>query len=116
MDIFWAKKLLVTIGRVWRIIQKDIIGFINYISWHNSEMSDFNLYLVWIFLIITTITASFVAALQTLSYQFLGATPDYWCYIGPLVEAGWSQEEILDFAIPVEWVLIVVPAADFIMP
>ncbi|XP_050726666.1 organic cation transporter protein-like isoform X5 [Eriocheir sinensis] len=45
---------------------------------------------------------SFVAALQTLSYQFLGATPDHWCYIEPLVEAGWSQEQIVDFAIPVD--------------
>lgn len=51
---------------------------------------------------VRSFTASFVSALQTLSYQFLGATPDHWCFVEPLVQAGWSQEQIKDFAIPVE--------------
>ncbi|XP_042237357.1 organic cation transporter protein-like [Homarus americanus] len=44
--------------------------------------------------------ATYVPAHQTLSYQFLGATPDYWCHIAPLVEANWTQEQVLNFAIP----------------
>ncbi|XP_071525292.1 organic cation transporter protein-like [Panulirus ornatus] len=35
-----------------------------------------------------------------MSYQFLGATPDYWCHVAPLVEANWTQEQILSLAIP----------------
>ncbi|KAG7153824.1 Organic cation transporter protein-like 15, partial [Homarus americanus] len=32
--------------------------------------------------------------------QFLGATPDYWCHIAPLVEANWTDQQILSLAIP----------------
>ncbi|MPC22768.1 Solute carrier family 22 member 6 [Portunus trituberculatus] len=45
-------------------------------------------------------TASFTAALPALSYQFLGATPDHWCSVQPLLEANWTQQQILSFAIP----------------
>nr|XP_045613682.1 organic cation transporter protein-like [Procambarus clarkii] len=43
---------------------------------------------------------AFVSPLQTLSYQFLGATPDHWCHVAPLVEANWTQNQILELAIP----------------
>ncbi|KAK3857791.1 hypothetical protein Pcinc_035978 [Petrolisthes cinctipes] len=39
-------------------------------------------------------------ALLTLSYQFLGATPDYWCHVPGLREANWTTRQILTFAIP----------------
>ncbi|XP_042868981.1 organic cation transporter protein-like [Penaeus japonicus] len=43
---------------------------------------------------------TFINPLQTINYQFLGATPDYWCHVAPLVEANWTQEQILSLAIP----------------
>ncbi|XP_063859590.1 organic cation transporter protein-like [Scylla paramamosain] len=45
--------------------------------------------------------STFVSPMQTLSYQFLGATPDYWCRVDPLLDAGWTQEQIFSFAIPI---------------
>lgn len=44
--------------------------------------------------------SSFTAALPALSYQFLGATPDHWCSVEPLREANWTQQQVLNFAIP----------------
>ncbi|XP_050727693.1 organic cation transporter protein-like isoform X2 [Eriocheir sinensis] len=44
--------------------------------------------------------SSFISPLQMLSYQFLGATPDYWCSVEPLREANWTQDQVLSFAIP----------------
>ncbi|KAG7168088.1 putative Organic cation transporter protein-like 29, partial [Homarus americanus] len=44
--------------------------------------------------------STFVSPFQAISYQFLGATPNYWCHVVPLVDANWTNEEILDFAIP----------------
>ncbi|KAK4294714.1 hypothetical protein Pmani_032679 [Petrolisthes manimaculis] len=41
-----------------------------------------------------------VSALQTMSYQVLGATPDYWCQVDQLLEAKWTTQQILNFAIP----------------
>ncbi|KAB7503935.1 Solute carrier family 22 member 24, partial [Armadillidium nasatum] len=38
---------------------------------------------------------SFVTPLHILSYQFLGATPDYWCHIPELVQANWTHEQII---------------------
>ncbi|KAL7632406.1 UNVERIFIED_CONTAM: hypothetical protein RMT77_017260 [Armadillidium vulgare] len=38
---------------------------------------------------------SFVTPLHILSYQFLGATPNYWCHIPELVQANWTHEQIL---------------------
>lgn len=35
-----------------------------------------------------------------MSYQFVGATPDHWCSVGPLREANWTQHQVLNFAIP----------------
>ncbi|XP_063612639.1 organic cation transporter protein-like [Penaeus indicus] len=42
----------------------------------------------------------FINPLQTINYQFLGATPDYWCHVPPLVDANWTQDQILSLAIP----------------
>nr|XP_053634384.1 organic cation transporter protein-like [Cherax quadricarinatus] len=46
------------------------------------------------------ILVAFTSPLQTLSYQFLGATPDHWCQVTPLLEANWTHQQILDLAIP----------------
>ncbi|XP_042222762.1 steroid transmembrane transporter SLC22A24-like [Homarus americanus] len=43
---------------------------------------------------------TFTTLLNGLAYQFLGATPNYWCHMVPLVEANWTDEEIINFAIP----------------
>ncbi|XP_076034529.1 organic cation transporter protein-like [Oratosquilla oratoria] len=43
---------------------------------------------------------SIPSALYVLSYQFLGATPDYWCHIQELHDANWTSQQIIDFAIP----------------
>lgn len=45
-------------------------------------------------------TCTFISPMQILSYQFLGATPDYWCSVEPLREANWTQDQVLSFAIP----------------
>lgn len=36
----------------------------------------------------------------SLSYQFLGATPEHWCHVAPLVQANWTQDQIRSLAIP----------------
>ncbi|KAK3883426.1 hypothetical protein Pcinc_012260 [Petrolisthes cinctipes] len=38
--------------------------------------------------------------MQIMSYQLLGATPDYWCHVDQLLEANWTTQQILHFAIP----------------
>ncbi|KAK3894891.1 hypothetical protein Pcinc_001339 [Petrolisthes cinctipes] len=43
---------------------------------------------------------SLLPAMQTMSYQVLGATPDYWCHVDQLLEANWTTQQILHFAIP----------------
>ncbi|KAK3880066.1 hypothetical protein Pcinc_015405 [Petrolisthes cinctipes] len=43
---------------------------------------------------------SLISAMQTMSYQVLGATPDYWCHVDQLLEANWTTQQILHFAIP----------------
>ncbi|XP_042208674.1 uncharacterized protein LOC121856949 [Homarus americanus] len=53
-----------------------------------------------ILMFIMCVTSVAISPLQTLSYQFLGATPDYWCHIAPLVEANWTDQQILSLAIP----------------
>ncbi|KAG7170445.1 putative Organic cation transporter protein-like 28, partial [Homarus americanus] len=50
--------------------------------------------------IVLACLCTFVSPFQAISYQFLGATPNYWCHVVPLVDANWTNEEILDFAIP----------------
>ncbi|XP_076034802.1 organic cation transporter protein-like [Oratosquilla oratoria] len=40
------------------------------------------------------------AALYVLSYQFLGATPNYWCHVQELHDAHWTPQQMIDFAIP----------------
>ncbi|KAK3863477.1 hypothetical protein Pcinc_030756 [Petrolisthes cinctipes] len=44
--------------------------------------------------------AIFVSPFMSMSYQFLGATPDHWCLVPVLVEANWTQQQILSIAIP----------------
>ncbi|KAG0729831.1 Solute carrier family 22 member 7 [Chionoecetes opilio] len=44
--------------------------------------------------------SAFNSAFPMYSYQFLGATPDHWCSVGPLLEANWTQHQVLSFAIP----------------
>ncbi|XP_068245524.1 organic cation transporter protein-like [Palaemon carinicauda] len=47
-------------------------------------------------------SCAFVSALQTLPYQFLGATPDYWCHVDSLVSANWTAEDIISIAVPLK--------------
>ena len=39
-------------------------------------------------------------AMQILSANFLGGTPDYWCQVDELMEANWTAEQIRNFASP----------------
>lgn len=43
---------------------------------------------------------TFVGPFQFISYEFIGATPDYWCRVESLMDANWTQHEILNLAIP----------------
>ncbi|XP_037786103.1 organic cation transporter protein-like [Penaeus monodon] len=43
---------------------------------------------------------TFMSPLQTLSYEFLGATPEHWCKVQPLLDANWTQHQVLSLAIP----------------
>ena len=45
---------------------------------------------------------SLVGSLYSVSYQFIGATPDYWCHIEELVEANWTVQDIKNISIPYE--------------
>ncbi|XP_064105530.1 organic cation transporter protein-like [Macrobrachium nipponense] len=53
---------------------------------------------------ITTLAFScmvfFILPLQTVTYQFLGDTPEHWCHVAPLTEANWTQQQIRALAIP----------------
>ncbi|XP_068202138.1 organic cation transporter protein-like isoform X2 [Palaemon carinicauda] len=53
---------------------------------------------IMIFLICSMST--FMSTLQSITYQFLGATPEYWCHIDSLAEANWTQEQIFDLSLP----------------
>nr|XP_045609876.1 solute carrier family 22 member 3-like [Procambarus clarkii] len=44
--------------------------------------------------------SGFITGFPVFSSVFLGATPDHWCHVGPLVQANWSHQQILAFAIP----------------
>ncbi|XP_068223638.1 solute carrier family 22 member 6-B-like isoform X2 [Palaemon carinicauda] len=41
-----------------------------------------------------------VLASQTITYQFLGITPEHWCHVEALSSDNWTQQQILDLAIP----------------
>ncbi|XP_068223639.1 organic cation transporter protein-like [Palaemon carinicauda] len=41
-----------------------------------------------------------VLPFQAITYQFLGDTPEYWCQVDALTEANWTQQQIIDLAIP----------------
>ncbi|XP_042867655.1 organic cation transporter protein-like [Penaeus japonicus] len=43
---------------------------------------------------------TFMSPFQTLSYEFLGATPEHWCLVEPLVDANWTQHQVRSLAIP----------------
>ncbi|XP_076034218.1 organic cation transporter protein-like [Oratosquilla oratoria] len=42
----------------------------------------------------------YISTFTVISYQFLGATPDYWCQIQELIDANWTTSQIIDFALP----------------
>ncbi|XP_042865209.1 organic cation transporter protein-like [Penaeus japonicus] len=42
----------------------------------------------------------FACPFASVSYQFLGATPEHWCHVAPLVQANWTQDQIRALAIP----------------
>ncbi|XP_066954869.1 organic cation transporter protein-like isoform X2 [Macrobrachium rosenbergii] len=44
--------------------------------------------------------ASFANVFQAITYEFLGVTPNYWCHIGPLVDANWTQHQIVSLSMP----------------
>ncbi|XP_068202142.1 organic cation transporter protein-like [Palaemon carinicauda] len=44
--------------------------------------------------------ASFTTPMIVISYQFVGATPDHWCRVGTLIHANWTQQQVIDLAIP----------------
>ncbi|MPD02687.1 hypothetical protein E2C01_098283 [Portunus trituberculatus] len=46
--------------------------------------------------------ASLLNAFITMSYQFFGVTPDHWCRVDSLKEANWTDQQILNLAIPFE--------------
>ncbi|KAK3892126.1 hypothetical protein Pcinc_004093 [Petrolisthes cinctipes] len=43
---------------------------------------------------------AFISPLQSLTYQFLGATPDHWCLVPQLHQANWTQHQVISLAIP----------------
>lgn len=47
-----------------------------------------------------SLAGTFMSPLQTLSYEFLGATPEHWCKVQPLLDANWTQHQVLSLAIP----------------
>ncbi|XP_076034208.1 solute carrier family 22 member 7-like [Oratosquilla oratoria] len=58
---------------------------------------------IWNYGIITLIYLGGIpSALIVLSYQFVGATPEYWCHIPALHDANWTDQQIRDFAIPMK--------------
>ncbi|XP_066986634.1 organic cation transporter protein-like [Macrobrachium rosenbergii] len=45
--------------------------------------------------------AAFIFPFQTITYQFLGSTPEYWCHVPALTSANWTQDQIRNLAIPI---------------
>ena len=45
-------------------------------------------------------TVSVISPLHTISYQFLGAIPEHWCHLEPLVNANWTTTQILSLSLP----------------
>ncbi|KAK7085072.1 hypothetical protein SK128_006273 [Halocaridina rubra] len=73
---------------------KNYITFEELLSWAGIDGR-------WkILLFILCALSGFTNPMNTLSYQFLGATPEYWCHVTPLVNANWTQEQIISLAIP----------------
>ena len=58
------------------------------------------LILLFLLLLSSSLLAVMYSALVSMSYQFLGATPDHWCRVESLKEANWTDQQILDLAIP----------------
>ncbi|XP_063846888.1 organic cation transporter protein-like [Scylla paramamosain] len=55
----------------------------------------------WNIAIIIICTLGNIAApTNTMTYHFLGATPDHWCSVQPLIDANWTTEQIISLAIP----------------
>ncbi|XP_068237405.1 organic cation transporter-like protein [Palaemon carinicauda] len=53
-----------------------------------------------ILVIVLCAFSGFPAPMNTMSYQFLGETPEHWCHVEELTEANWTDEQIIAFAIP----------------
>ncbi|XP_076034221.1 solute carrier family 22 member 3-like [Oratosquilla oratoria] len=51
-------------------------------------------------LLILVYLAGIPSAFTFVSYQFVGATPDYWCHVQELLDANWTDQQIVDLAIP----------------
>ncbi|XP_045118822.1 solute carrier family 22 member 6-like [Portunus trituberculatus] len=65
-----------------------------------EELGPYGRWNVCLFLLCSS--AIMFNALITMSYQFLGATPDHWCRVESLKEVNWTDQQILDFAIPID--------------
>ncbi|MPC56406.1 hypothetical protein E2C01_050366 [Portunus trituberculatus] len=56
----------------------------------------------WNIVIITICALGNIASpTSSMTYQFLGATPDHWCSVQPLLDANWTDEQIISLAIPI---------------
>lgn len=47
-----------------------------------------------------SLAGTFMSPLQTLSFEILGGTPEHWCKVQPLLDANWTQHQVLSLAIP----------------
>ncbi|KAK8396049.1 hypothetical protein O3P69_005263 [Scylla paramamosain] len=55
----------------------------------------------WNIAIITICALGNIASpTSSMTYHFLGATPDHWCSVQPLLDANWTSEQIISLAIP----------------
>ncbi|KAK8395998.1 hypothetical protein O3P69_005227 [Scylla paramamosain] len=56
----------------------------------------------WNIAIITICALGNIASpTSSMTYHFLGATPDHWCSVQPLLDANWTDEQIISLAIPI---------------
>ncbi|XP_068202121.1 organic cation transporter protein-like isoform X2 [Palaemon carinicauda] len=43
---------------------------------------------------------AFANVFQSITYEFLGVTPNYWCHIEALIDANWTQQQIAFLSLP----------------
>ncbi|CAL8115003.1 unnamed protein product [Orchesella dallaii] len=53
-------------------------------------------------LLLTVSLQCIILSWHHLSYVFLGAVPDHWCYIPELVGSGWTNDQIRNLSIPLK--------------